>query len=178
MNTRTRAWGTAYLAALADPSGTPPFMPQPLSFSAQTVRQRVRLRRGGTALRLALSNEFGRQPLVIDEVTAVGGVPVLCHGSARWQIQPGETVTSDPVPLSVRADEELVVDCYVSGAAETAAFLPALQRTGEAAPGTRRADVISTVPSVSRPATGSRACLPTSLCRAKTRSRTLTSGFR
>src|SRR4051812_26605474 len=43
------AWTTAYLAALGDPDGTPPSMPQPRSFSAQTVRQALRLRRGGSS---------------------------------------------------------------------------------------------------------------------------------
>jgi len=62
-------WTTAYAAALADPADTLPFMPPPQSFRGQTVRQVVRLRRGGARLRLALSNEFGHAPLVIDEVT-------------------------------------------------------------------------------------------------------------
>jgi lysophospholipase L1-like esterase len=127
-------WRTSYLAALADPWETPPFMPQPRTFSAQTIRQRVRLRRGGTAIRLTLSNEFGRDPLMLDEVTA-NGVPVPCQGAAKWEIQPGETATGDPAALTAAAGDELVVDCYVSGTAEGAAFLPAVQRTGEAAPG-------------------------------------------
>ena len=126
-------WSTAYLAALADPRETPPFMPQPRTFSARTVRQRVRLGRAGTTVRLTLSNEFGREPLILDEVTA-NGVPVLRQGGAKWEITPGETATSDPAGLTAAAGE-LVVDCYVSGVAEGAAYLPAVQRTGEAAPG-------------------------------------------
>ncbi|GAB2870002.1 SGNH/GDSL hydrolase family protein [Actinoallomurus bryophytorum] len=124
-------WTTAYLAALGDPDGTPSFMPQPRSFSAQTVRQAVRLRRGGGALRLVLSNEFGHTPLVIDEVTAADGMPVLCQGGARWEIPPGRTATSDPVPLTTAAGDEFVISCFVSGDAEPAAYLHSAQRTGE-----------------------------------------------
>lgn len=131
-------WTTAYLAALGDPGGTPPFMPQPRSFSAQAVRQAVRLRRGGGALRLTLSNEFGRTPLVIDEVTVASGVPVPYRGGARWEIPPGETATSDPVPLATAAGDELLVSCFVSGSAEPAAYLHSAQRTGEILPGTER----------------------------------------
>ena len=57
--TSSDAWTTAYAAALADPADTLAFMPQPRSFRAQTVRQVVRLRRGGTRLRLLLRNESG-----------------------------------------------------------------------------------------------------------------------
>src|SRR3954469_24973803 len=124
-------WTTAYLAALGDPDGTPPFLPQPRSFSAETVRQAVRLRRGGGVLRLVLSNEFGHAPLVIDEVTVADGVPAPYHGGARWEIPPGRTATSDPVRLATAADDELVVDCSVSGDAEPAAYLHSAQRTGE-----------------------------------------------
>ncbi|GLY77456.1 GDSL-type esterase/lipase family protein [Actinoallomurus iriomotensis] len=131
-------WTTAFLAALGDPDGTPPFMPQPRSFSAQTVRQAVRLRRGGRSLRLTLSNEFGRTPLVIDEVTVAGGVPVPYRGGTRWEIPPGETATSDPVPLDTSAGDELQVRCFVAGRAEPAAYLHSAQRTGEILPGAER----------------------------------------
>ncbi|GAB3965883.1 SGNH/GDSL hydrolase family protein [Actinoallomurus acanthiterrae] len=123
-------WTTAYLTALGDPEATPPFMPQPRSFSAQTVLQTVRLRRGGSALRLVLSNEFGHAPLVIDEVTVGDGVPVPYQGEARWEIPPGGTATSDPVRLATAADEELEIRCFVSGDAEPAAYLHSAQRTG------------------------------------------------
>jgi lysophospholipase L1-like esterase len=128
-------WSTSYLATLADPGETPAFMPWPRGFAGQTVRQAVRLRRGGSSVRLALSNEFGREPLVIDEVAVNGGVPVLYLGGPKWAIPPGETALSDPVPAAVRAGGELVVDCFVASSAGPAAFLPAVQRTGEVAPG-------------------------------------------
>ena len=116
-----RTWTTAYAAALADPADTLPFMPQPQSFRGQTVRQVVRLRRGSARLRLALSNEFGHAPLVIDEVTvaAARGGPTttaVLGGRVRWEIPPGETAASDPVPLPAAAGDEVAVSCVMSPA--------------------------------------------------------------
>ncbi|MEW9527346.1 GDSL-type esterase/lipase family protein [Microbispora sp. NPDC049125] len=134
----TDVWTTAYLAALADVDAGFAFVPQPRDLSGCTVRQAVRLRRGGTAIRLVLSNEYGRTPLVIDGVTAGGGtsvVPVLRDGHGRWEIPPGQTATSDPVSLTTTAGDELVISCYVAGRAPEATYLHSAQRTGEDAPG-------------------------------------------
>src|SRR3984885_14421210 len=102
--TSSAAWTTAYAAALADPADTLPFMPQPQSFRGQTVRQVVRLRRGGNRLRLTLGDEVGHAALVIDEVTVSGarGGPArtaALGGSVRWEIPPGAVAVRDPVPL-------------------------------------------------------------------------------
>jgi lysophospholipase L1-like esterase len=146
----TGTWATAYLAALAAAEDALPFFPPPRRFVGQTVRQRVRLRRGGRAARLALSNEFGRDPLVIDAVLVGNGelrstTPALYRGAGKWQIPAGATAISDPIPLpatmraatadGAAAGGELVVDCFVSGPAEAATFLHSAQQTGEVAPG-------------------------------------------
>jgi lysophospholipase L1-like esterase len=138
-------WTTAYQASLADPADALPFLPQPQAFRDQTVRQVVRLRRGGGRLRLVLSNEFGQQPLVFDEVTVAGtnaagpARAVLLGGRARWQIPPGEIVASDPVEWPAARADEVAVSCYAAGRAGPAAFLPAAQRTGQVAPGNQTA---------------------------------------
>jgi lysophospholipase L1-like esterase len=131
---------TAYAAALADPADTLEFMPQPQTFRDQTVRQVVRLRRGGARLRLTLSNEFGRAPLVIDQVTVgvAGGGTVqtaTLGGGVRWEIPPCLTETGDPVPLPTTAGDEIAVSCYVAGEAGPAAYLHSAQRTGHVVPG-------------------------------------------
>jgi lysophospholipase L1-like esterase len=161
----TSTWTTAYLAALAAAEDALPFFPPPRRFTGQTVRQRVRLRRGGRAARLALSNEFGRDPLVIDAVLVGNGdltstTPALYRGAGKWEIPAGATAISDPIPLAMTvraatadgaaagdaaadgaaadgaaAGGELVVDCFVSGTAEAATFLHSAQQTGEVAPG-------------------------------------------
>jgi lysophospholipase L1-like esterase len=138
--TGKETWTTAYASALADPADTPPFLAQPQSFRDQTIRQAVRLRRGGGSLRLVLSNEFGQTPLVIDTATVSDGQgrpprTATLRGSARWEVPPGQTAASDPVELPVPAGQEIAVTCYVADTAGPAAFLPAAQRTGYAAPG-------------------------------------------
>jgi lysophospholipase L1-like esterase len=136
----TGTWTTTYLAALAGPGETLPFIPPSRAFSGQTVRQAVRLRRGGTAVRLVLSNEFGRTPLVIDEVTVSGPdpervLPARRGRAARWEIPAGQLAASDPVPLTVAAGDELVLSCFVSGRTGLATYLHSAQRAGEVAPG-------------------------------------------
>jgi lysophospholipase L1-like esterase len=139
-------WHTAFAAALADPDDTLPFMPQPQAFRDQTITQRLRLRRGGSRLRLVLSNEFGHEPLVMDAVT-VGGAsgeprqPVPFGGRARWEIPPGEFAVSDPVALPTAAGAELAVSCYAAGSAGPGAFLHSAQSTGRAASGDQTAAV-------------------------------------
>jgi lysophospholipase L1-like esterase len=135
-----RGWSTAFAAALADPGDTLPFMPQPQAFSDQTITQLVRLRRGGSRLRLLLSNEFGHEPLVLDTVTArdASGGPrqlVLLGGRARWEIPPGAVAVSDPAAVPIAAGAELAVSCYVAGRAGPGAFLHSAQRSGRAVPG-------------------------------------------
>jgi lysophospholipase L1-like esterase len=137
-------WHTAFAAALADPADTLPFMPQPQTFHDQTITQRLRLRRGGTRLRLVLSNEFGREPLVMDAVTAGDASgearqPVLLGGRVRWKISPGEIAVSDPVALPAAAGAELAVSCYAASSAGPGAFLHSAQRAGRAAPGDQTA---------------------------------------
>jgi len=145
-------WATAFVAAMASDEDVLPFFPPPRRFARQTIRQRVRLRRGGRAARLVLSNEFGRGPLVIDAVTMSTGdftwtSPALHAGAERWEIPAGATAVSDPIPLpamlpSAPGDDapggELVVDCFVDADAEGSTYLWSAQQTGEVAPGDQR----------------------------------------
>lgn len=133
-------WTTSYLAALAGPAQALAFMPQSRAFRDQTVRQAVRLGRGGSRVRLELSNEFGTEPLVIDEVALTNArtgdtVAALHAGDARWKIPDGNTVASDPVDLPVRPGDELLIDCFIAGRAAPGSYLHSAQRTAVAAPG-------------------------------------------
>ena len=127
-------WSTAWLAALAEPEAPMPFIPPPRTFSNQTVRQRIRLRTGGTAIRLIFSNQFGDRPLVLDEIGA-NGHPVLLAGRMRWEIPVGEFATSDPIPLPIGAGDELVVNAYAAIETGPATYLHSAQRTVEIAAG-------------------------------------------
>ena len=133
-------WTTSYLAALAGPAQALAFMPQPQTFRAQTVRQAVRLRRGGSKVRLELSNEYGAEPLVIDEIALTNArsgdtVSALQARDARWEIPAGKSATSDSVDLPVRPGDELLIDCFVAGRTPLGSYLHSAQRTAEAAPG-------------------------------------------
>ena len=135
-----QTWTTSYLAALAGPAQALAFMPQSRAFHDQTVRQSVRLGRGGSRVRLELSNEFGTEPLVIDEIAlnnprTGGTVPALQSGDVRWEIPDGQTAISDPLDLPVRPGDELVIDCLIAGRTPPGSYLHSAQRTAAAAPG-------------------------------------------
>ncbi|ONH22517.1 GDSL-type esterase/lipase family protein [Pseudofrankia asymbiotica] len=135
-----RSWTTSYLAALAGPGHALTFLPKPLSFRDQTVRQAVRLRRGGNRIRLVLSNQYGTEPLVIDQIAltnpATGdSAPALHAGRGRWEIPAGRTTASDPADLPVSAGDELTVDCFLADRTAPGSYLHSAQRTGHAASG-------------------------------------------
>lgn len=135
-----RSWATSYLAALAGPAQALAFLPQPRTFRSQAVRQAVRLRHGGSRVRLVLSNEFGTGPLVIDQITPTNArtratTPALRAGDPRWQIPAGETATGDPAALPARPGDELIIDCFAAGHMPPGSYLHSAQATGQAAPG-------------------------------------------
>jgi lysophospholipase L1-like esterase len=133
-------WTTSHLAALAGPDQLLPFLPRPLRFRAQTVRQFVRLRRGGERVRLVMSNQYGTAPLRIehlvlsDPATRTSGVATLA-GNTGWEIPAGATATSDPVDLPVDAGGEVAVDCFLPHDTPLGTYLHSAQRTGLVAPG-------------------------------------------
>jgi len=141
MNQKTeQPWTTSYLAALASPAQALAFMPQARPFRAQTVRQAVRLGRGGSRVRLELSNEYGTEPLVIDQIALTNArtgdtVAALLAGDPRWEIPDGKTATSDSVDLPVEPGDELLIDGFIAGQAAPGSYLHSAQRTAEAAPG-------------------------------------------
>ncbi len=80
----------------------------------------------GEQLRIRLSNQFGDAPLTVNAcaVSRASGeyasgiqsgtsVPAAFSGLPQVTIPPGETVVSDPIPLSVSAGEYLAVDLYL-----------------------------------------------------------------
>ena len=105
------AWGTA--PGVAGPA-----------YADQTVRIVVNPTRGGSRLRLRLSNRFGDRPLTIDRVTVGrrrGGAATGSPRAARFDgarsvtAARGAEVVSDPVRLRFRALSDLVVSAYMRG---------------------------------------------------------------
>ena len=96
------------------------------TFANQTIREIVHVSIGGDAVRVRLSNEFGRQPLVIGEAhvarrAAAGGTRIApgtdrrltFGGRAAVSIPAGAPLLSDPVALAVAARSDLVVSLYL-----------------------------------------------------------------
>lgn len=91
-----------------------------------TFRTRIQPTISGEDVRITLSNEFGTGPLTIDTISVAKGYEKLPQAVKTWTrknvtfsgkssvtIPAGETVTSDPVGLSVDALEYLTVSLYM-----------------------------------------------------------------
>ncbi|MEU9961088.1 SGNH/GDSL hydrolase family protein [Streptomyces sp. NPDC050982] len=118
--TWTGTWGTA-------PTTVP--KTDTTTFHDQTVRQIVHTSIGGTALRIRLSNEFGKQPLEIGEVHVARRAPgtdeptidpatdrqLTFSGKSSVSIPAGAPALSDPVTLRVPARSDLVVSLHLPG---------------------------------------------------------------
>lgn len=106
------AWGTSQ-QALGDDRVT-----------NATVRMIAKVTIPGNAVRIRLSNAYGTQPLTIGRASAGlrirgaaiapgSAVAVTFSGVATVVVPPGGTVTSDAVPLRVRARQDVAVSLYV-----------------------------------------------------------------
>lgn len=97
------------------------------TFNDQTIRQIVHTSIAGTALRIRLSNEFGKQPLKIGEVHVARRAPgtdeptidpatdreLTFSGKSSVTIPAGAPALSDPVTLRVPARSDLVVSLHL-----------------------------------------------------------------
>jgi lysophospholipase L1-like esterase len=107
--------------------------------SNATLRLIARVTAPGDAIRLRFDNTFGTAPVTFGKVSAGPRqsasnpasispgllTPVMFGGHASVTIAPGGSVTSDPIPLAVEAQEDLAVSVYVPGA-----DVPASQHSG------------------------------------------------
>jgi len=103
----------------------PPIVaPNPSSFANQTLRQVVRTSLAGERVRVRLSNEFGRAPLVVGEVrialqaageSIMPGTdrPVTFGGRSAFTVAPGAPLVSDPVDFPLPPLAQLVVSIYL-----------------------------------------------------------------
>jgi lysophospholipase L1-like esterase len=102
-------------------------------FNHQTVRQVVRISRGGSQIRIRLSNAYGTKPLAITGATIAatrdgasvepGSVRfVSFHGARSTSIAAGAVAASDAVRLRVATLESLTVTLYLAGTTGPATF--------------------------------------------------------
>lgn len=97
-----------------------------VSVHNETIRQIVTLHQGGQAIRLRLSNRFGKKPVTLDDVRV--GLSerdaAVLTGSSRQltfagkpvvTLAPGASALSDPVSLDVVGMQRLAVSLYAAG---------------------------------------------------------------
>ena len=95
--------------------------------SNATVRMLARVTVPGEAIRVRLDNTFGSEPVTIARafvgyrvrgalVAAGSNRPLTFGGAAEVTIPAGGTVSSDPLSLAVRAQQDLAVSMHVRGA--------------------------------------------------------------
>ncbi|WP_326948255.1 SGNH/GDSL hydrolase family protein [Amycolatopsis sp. NBC_01307] len=103
------------------------------NFTDRTLRMVVHPSVGGAALRVHLSNLRGTTPLAVGAVslalqagkaTAVAGSghAVTFSHAKTFTIPAGQEVVSDPVPLSVQAEQNLLVSLYLPQATSSATW--------------------------------------------------------
>lgn len=114
----------------------------PFNLWNQTVRQKVRVSLGGNRLRIVLSNEYGKEPLVIDSVHIAlpgAGGPTIDTGTdrvvtfggvERLAIPAGAPAISDPIELAVPARGDVVVSFFARAPIPVTTFHWDAQQTG------------------------------------------------
>lgn len=118
----------------------------PTALSNKTVRQIARVSVGGNRVRLILSNEYGKEALLVGAVhlarAAQGSaiVPgtdrsVTFNGKTSVTIPPGAPAVSDPIELSVEPLSELTVSLYLPQATSLTTFHWDGRQTAYIAPG-------------------------------------------
>ncbi|MCW6010799.1 SGNH/GDSL hydrolase family protein [Micromonospora sp. CPCC 205371] len=116
----TATWSTSMIASYPDFFGTPNWSG---GFDDQSVRQPIRVSRGGAAVRIRVSNVHGDEPLRLTgasigragEGAAVrpGSLrPVTFDGRRSTVVPAGRELPSDPVALPVTPLERLAVTLY------------------------------------------------------------------
>lgn len=96
--------------------------------SNATVRMLARVTVPGEAIRVRLDNTFGSEPVTIARafvghrvrgalLAAGSNRPITFGGAAEVTIPAGGTISSDPVSLAVRAQQDIAVSMHVRGTA-------------------------------------------------------------
>ena len=135
----TTAWATAPAAAIPDTEQ---------GYAGYTIRNVVHTTAGGSSVRVHLSNRFGTQPVLMGHVTvavsahgggrrdgtietsdgtAAAGTlrDVLFHGRGSITVPARADVVSDPVPLAVPADRDLLVTTWTPQPSGPVTYHPA-----------------------------------------------------
>jgi lysophospholipase L1-like esterase len=120
-------------------------------FDNHSVRQVVRMSRGGSELRIQFSNAYGTRPLVVAGATvgrARVGASVVADsvrtlrfgGRTSTRIPVGGAITSDGLPFKTKALESLTVTLYLSDATGPATYHDGALATSYRGKGDQRLD--------------------------------------
>ena len=140
------SWTGTWAAA---PAGVEPLAP--LGHPGSSIRNVVHTSIGGTSVRITLSNLYSPTPLVVGRASvAVGNggaeaVPgtmrqLTFSGKAAVTIPAGGQIVSDPMPLRVPYDSDLLVTLYTPQAGGPVTFHPHAMQTSYLAGGDRTVD--------------------------------------
>ncbi|MFF1713101.1 GDSL-type esterase/lipase family protein [Streptomyces sp. NPDC058268] len=116
------------------------------AFSGQTLRQIIRLDGGGSALRIRLSNRYGKEPLHIggarlarrtegSGIESGSDVPLRVGGAEDFTVPAGEEIVSDAVEGTVAAGDELALSLWLPEDTGLSTYSAVPLRTGYAVPG-------------------------------------------
>ncbi|WP_030684480.1 GDSL-type esterase/lipase family protein [Streptomyces sp. NRRL B-1347] len=119
----TTTWVAGFRSAVLSPREATQLKPS-RGFHDHTLRQILHLDGGGEALRVLLSNEYGREPLVIaaarlavrttgSAVDPATDTALRFAGETRVVIPAGERLHSDPVALEVPAGTDLALTLHL-----------------------------------------------------------------
>ncbi|MGW2424583.1 GDSL-type esterase/lipase family protein [Streptomyces sp. NPDC001709] len=143
----TKTWIAAHRTAVVSPYESFHVF-EPRGFTDQTVRQPLRLAGGGEALRIRLSNRFGKEPLEIggahlarrargSGIAPATGTALTFSGSPAVTVPVGEEIVSDPVERAVTAGEEFSVTLYLPRPTGPSTYSTQPYDIGYAVPGDR-----------------------------------------
>lgn len=95
----------------------------PEQITNQTIKQISQISLGGEAVRLVFTNQYGEQPLYINQTTiglansaslkSKSTYPVYFSGQLKAKILPGKQLVSDPIELAVSDHTQLVVNSFI-----------------------------------------------------------------
>ena len=109
-------WTRAFTASLWQPNES-----DVVIVEDRTLRARIRVNAGGSAIRLWLGNDFAASPVRIGKATVRTAdgrlVPVTFSGQPGTRIAAGAPLVSDPIPLAVEPFEILEFSLYLPEAA-------------------------------------------------------------
>ncbi|MFI8932635.1 GDSL-type esterase/lipase family protein [Streptomyces sp. NPDC053474] len=139
------AWTAAFRSAVLSPYESIELFER-RGFADQTVRQVIRVAGGGSALRIRLSNQYGKTPLRVagarlarrtrhSAVDTATDTPVLFDGATEVVVAPGAEVISDAVERAVRAGEEWALSLYLPEETGLSTYAAVPNTTGYAVPG-------------------------------------------